>query len=46
MFEGEYEEFTVIRVNLNTVRKDDKEQSYNEDNFYLEFNNVEHYNII
>ena len=45
-FEREYKEFTVIKVNLNTVRGDGEEYSYNENDFYFEFNNVGYYNII
>jgi len=45
-FKGEHEEFIVIRVNLNIIRGDDEEYSYDKDNLYLEFNNVGYYNII
>ncbi len=45
-FEREYKEFIVIRVNLNITRRDNEEYPYDEDDLYLEFNNVEHYNII
>ena len=41
-----HKEFTVIKVNLNTIKKDDEEHLYNKDDFYLEFNNVGHHNII
>ncbi len=45
-FKKEYKEFIIIKVNFNIVKKDNKEYSYNEDNLYLEFNNVKYYNII
>ena len=46
VFEGEYEEFIVIEVNLNTIRRDDKEHFYNKDDLYFEFNNIEYNDII
>ncbi len=46
MFKEEYEKFTVIRVNFNIVKRDNKEHFYNEDDLYLESNNVRYYNII
>jgi len=46
MPEGEYEEFTVIDVNLNIIKNDGEEYLYEEDDLYLEPNNVRHYNII
>ena len=46
MFKREYKEFTVIKVNLNITRKNDKEYPYNEDNLYFEFNNVGYNSII
>ena len=46
VFEKEYKEFTVIRVNFNIARRDNEEYSYNEDNLYFEFNNIGYYNII
>ncbi len=45
-FEGEYKEFIVIRINLNIVKNDGEEYFYNENDFYLEFNNVGYNNII
>ncbi len=45
-FKREYEEFTIIKINLNIVKNNNEEYSYNEDNPYLEFNNVEYNNII
>ena len=45
-FKGEYKEFTIIGINLNIVKKDDKEYFYNEDDLYLESNNVGYNNII
>ena len=43
---GKYKEFTVIKINLNTVRNDGEEYPYNEDDLYLKPNNVEHDDII
>ncbi len=40
VFEREYEEFIVIRVNLSIVKKD------NEKRLYLEFNNVGYDGIV
>ncbi len=45
-FKREYKEFIVIGVNLNTAKEDNKEYSYNENNLYLELNNIRYYNII
>ncbi len=45
-FEREYEEFTVIRVNLSTTRNNSEEYPYNEDDLYLEFNNARYNDII
>ncbi len=45
-FEEEHEEFIVIKVNLNIIRKDNEEYLYNEDDPYFELNNVEHHNIV
>ncbi len=45
-FEREYKEFIVIRFNLNIIRNDNKEHLYDEDNLYLEFNNVGYDGII
>ncbi len=41
-----HEEFTVIRVNLNTIRRDSKEHLYNENDLYLESNNIGYYSIV
>ena len=41
--EREHEEFTIIKVNLNIIKNDDKEHSYDKDNFYFESNNVKHH---
>ena len=46
VFEREYEEFTVIGVNLSIVRNDGEEYPYDEDDFYLEPNNIRYDNII
>ncbi len=45
-FKREYEEFIVIRINFNTVKRDNEEYLYNEDDLYFEFNNVEYNSII
>ena len=45
-FKKEYKEFTIIKISLNTVKKDDKEYLYNKNNLYFEFNNIKHHNII
>jgi len=44
--EREYKEFIVIGINLNIVRNDGEEYLYNEDDFYLESNNVGYNGII
>ncbi len=44
--EREYKEFTVIGVNLNIIRNDNEEYPYNEDNLYLESNNIGYDDII
>ncbi len=46
MFKREYKEFTVIKINLNTVKKDNEEYPYNENNLYLKLNNIGYHNII
>ncbi len=45
-FEGEYKEFIIIRINFNIIKNDNEEYPYDKDDLYLEFNNVEYYNII
>jgi len=45
-FERKHKEFTVIKVNLNIARNDSKEYLYDEDDLYLEFNNVGYNSII
>jgi len=42
----EYEEFTVIKVNLNIVKNDGEEYLYNKDDLYFEFNNIGYNGII
>ena len=42
----EYEEFTIIRINFNIIRENDKEYPCNEDDFYFEFNNIGYNRII
>ncbi len=44
--EGEYEEFTIIKINLNTVRNNGEEYLYDENDLYFEFNNIEYNSII
>ncbi len=46
MFEREHKEFTVIRINLNIARRDNEEYLYEEDDPYLELNNVGYNGII
>ena len=46
VFEREYKEFTVIKVNLNIIKNDSKKHLYNKDDPYLEPNNVGYNNII
>ncbi len=46
VFEKEYKEFIIIRVNLNIVRNDSKEYLYKENNLYFEFNNAGYNDII
>jgi len=46
VFEREYEEFIVIDVNLNIVRNDDEEYLYEENDLYLELNNIRYYSIV
>ncbi len=46
VFEGEYEEFIVIKVNFNIVKNNDKEYLYKEDDLYFESNNVRYNSII
>ncbi len=45
-FEGEYKEFTVIRVNLSIVKNNSEEYLYNKDDLYLEPNNTGYDDII
>ncbi len=45
-FEKEHKEFIVIKINFNTVKNNDEEYLYNEDNLYFESNNVGYNNII
>ena len=45
-FKREYEEFIIIRVNLNTVNNNGEKHLYNKDNLYLKFNNVKYNGII
>ena len=46
IFKKEYKEFTIIKVNFNTIRNNNEEYQYNKDDFYLEFNNTGYNNII
>ncbi len=45
-FEGKYEEFIVIRVNLSIIKGNEKEHLYKEDDLYFKFNNVRYNSII
>ncbi len=45
-FKKEYKEFTIIRVNLNTIKNDGEEHPYNENDLYLEPNNAGYNGII
>ena len=45
-FKREYKEFTIIKINFNTAKRDNKEHPYNKDDLYFKLNNTEHYNII
>jgi len=45
-FKREYEEFTVIGVNFNTIKNDDEEYPYNEDDLYFEPNNIGYNSIV
>ena len=46
VFERKYKKFTVIKVNFNTIKNDDEEHLYDEDNLYFELNNTGYNNII
>ncbi len=46
MFKRKYEEFIIIKINLNIVKNDNEKYPYNEDDFYLESNNTGYNNII
>ena len=46
MFEKEHKEFIIIGVNLSIIKGDDEEHLYNEDDLYLELNNIGYYSII
>ncbi len=46
VFEREYEEFIIIKVNFNIVKNDSEEYLYNEDDLYLESNNIGYDGII
>ncbi len=45
-FKRKYEEFTIIRVNLNTVKNNGEKHPYNENDLYLKPNNIGYNNII
>jgi len=45
-FEREYKEFTVIKVNFNTIKENNEKHPYNKDDLYLEPNNVKYNSII
>ncbi len=44
--EREYEEFTMMGINLSTTKNDSEEHLYNEDNPYFEPNNAGYHSII
>ncbi len=46
MFEREYKEFIIIRVNLSIIKNDNEEYLYNEDDLYLKSNNTGYNDII
>ncbi len=46
VFEGEYKEFTVIRVNLNIIKNDGEKHLYDKDDPYLKPNNAGYNDII
>ena len=46
MFERKHEEFTIIRINLNIAKKDNKEYLYDKNDLYFELNNIGYNNII
>ncbi len=46
IFKREYEEFTVMGVNLSTAKNNDEEYLHDEDDPYLEPNNIRHYDIV
>ncbi len=45
-FKKEYEEFIVIRINFSIVKNNNEEHFYNEDDLYLEPNNIGYNDII
>ncbi len=45
-FKEEYKKFIIIGVNLNIVKNDSENHFYNEDNLYLESNNIGYNDII
>ncbi len=46
VFKEKHEEFTVIRINFSIIKRDKEEHLYNEDDLYLESNNVRYNSII
>ncbi len=46
VFKGEHEEFTVIKINFNIAKNNREEYPYDEDDLYLESNNVGYHSII
>ena len=45
-FKREHKKFTIIKVNLNIARENNKEHLYNKNDLYLELNNIGYNNII
>ncbi len=46
MFKKEYEEFTIIKVNLNIIKNNNEEYFYNKNDLYFKPNNIRYNNII
>ncbi len=46
IFKEEYKEFTIIRINLSTIKNDGEEYPYNKDDPYLKPNNIGYNDII
>ncbi len=46
VFEKEYEEFIIIDINFSTIKNDDEEHLYKENDLYFEPNNIGYHGII